>query len=305
MTSSVRPPAASRRSTDERHASIRRVLLVTLVANVVVIIAKLIAGRYADSLAVLAEAAHSSVDALNNVLGLTLAAVAARAPDREHPYGHAKFETLGALAVVAFLSITVFELVTGAVERLIGGDVRPRVTLGVAAVVAASAIISLAVSVYERRAGRRLGSELLMADAAHTRSDFWAAISVLLGLGIVALGYPRADAVVTLVVALLVGRAGWRILRRTVPVLVDERAVDERRIRALALETPGALLAYDVRSRGREGDMFAEFTIAVDGALDVARAHGIADEVERRVAEALGAREVVVHVEPLDERAEE
>lgn len=285
-----------------RSAAVRRVLFITLAANVAVVIAKLAAGIYADSLSILAEAAHSSVDALNNVLAIALAAVAAREPDREHPYGHAKFETLGALAVVAFLSITVFELVTGATARLVAGDVRPRATLPVAAVIALAALVSLGVSVYERNAGRRLSSDLLLADAAHTRSDFWASISVLVGLGFVALGYPRADAVVTLVVAGLITRAGFRIVMHTVPVLVDERAVDDRAIRAIARATPGVAGCYAVRSRGREGEVFAELTIAVDGQLDVERAHDIADEVERRVADALGARDVVVHVEPLSAR---
>ncbi|MFW6078557.1 MAG: cation diffusion facilitator family transporter, partial [Gemmatimonadota bacterium] len=208
------------------------------------------------------------------------------------------FETLGALAIVAFLSITVFELVTRAVDRLITGDARPEATLGVATVMAASAAISLVVSRYEQRRARELHSELLAADAAHTRSDVYASLAVLAGLGLIALGYPRADGVFTLFVAAVIGRAGWRIMWTTVPVLVDERAVEAKTIRRIAIETPGVEACYDVRSRGRSGEIFAELTIAVVPSLDVERAHGIADEVERRVADALAAREVVVHIEP-------
>jgi cation diffusion facilitator family transporter len=283
---------------DARHAGVRRVLLLTLVANMAVVAAKLAAGLGAGALSVLADAAHSSVDAANNVLGLTLSAVAARAPDEEHPYGHAKFETLGAVGIVAFLSITVYELVGSALARLSSGDARPVVTPFVVAVMVFSAALSLAVSVYEQRRGRDLASDILLADAAHTRADFFASLAVLVGLAFVAFGMPRADAAFTLVVAAFIARAGWRILRRTVPILVDERAVAGASIRRVALEVRGVIEVPSVRSRGREGEAFAELTIVVDGTLDVEAAHRIADEVEHRVAARLGAREVVVHVEP-------
>ncbi|HEX7052187.1 MAG TPA: cation diffusion facilitator family transporter [Longimicrobiales bacterium] len=283
---------------ESRHAEIRRVLIRVLIFNLLVVAAKVVAGLLSGTLSVLAEGAHSSVDALNNVLGLALAHVAAREPDEQHPYGHAKFETLGALGVAAFLSITVFELTRSAIGRLANGDAAPSATPMVIAVMAGSAVTSLFISRYEARRARELHSELLSADAAHTRSDIFTSAGVLIGLGFIALGYPIADAIVTLLVAVMIGRAGWRILGTTVPVLVDERAVEARTIRRIALETAGVVACYDVRSRGREGEIFAELTIAVPGTLDVERAHEIADAVEHRVAREVGAREVVVHIEP-------
>ncbi|HEX7091134.1 MAG TPA: cation diffusion facilitator family transporter [Longimicrobiales bacterium] len=291
---------------ESRHAGIRRVLAVTLAANLAVVLAKAIAGIRSGSLSVLADAAHSSVDGFNNLMGLLLARVAAQAPDEQHPYGHAKFETLGALAIVAFLSITVYELVGTAIGRLVAGTAQPDATPAVMAVMAVSAVVSAVVSRYEERRGRELRSELLTADAAHTRSDFYASLTVLVGLGLVAAGYPRADAAFTLLIALVIARAGWRILLTTVPVLVDERAVEEKTIRRIAVDTPGVADCYSVRSRGREGEIFAELTIAVARTMDVESAHAIADEVERRVAAGVGAREVVVHIEPYtEEEAEE
>jgi len=283
---------------EQRQSEVRRVLLVTFAANVVVVLGKAIAGVSAHSLSVLADSAHSSVDAFNNVMALFLARVAAKAPDAEHPYGHAKFETLGALAIVALLSITVYELVTSAIGRLLGAGVQPQATPLVAIVMALSALVSFAVASYEEGLGHKFGSEILLADAAHTKSDVFASIAVLAGIGLVALGYPQADAAVTLLVAIVIARAGWRILTRTVPILVDERAVDEDTICSITLATEGVLDCFNVRSRGRAGDVFAELTITVAPTLNVEAAHQIADSVERRIATALGAREVVVHVEP-------
>jgi cation diffusion facilitator family transporter len=281
-----------------RHAQVRYVLQLTLAANVVALALKLSGGLHARSLAVMADAAHSSLDAWNNVLALVLAGIAAQAPDEEHPYGHGKFETLAALAIVAFLSITVYELVSSAISRMVFGSIYPDVGPFVIGAMMASATLNFFVSRYEARRGRELDSEILTADAAHTRSDMYASAAVLIGLGLVTVGLQRADAVFTLVVAAIIARAGLRILRRSVPILVDARAVSGDRIRAIAVATQGVVDAFDVRSRGRVGEVFAELTITVDPGLDVARAHRIADAVEHSVAEAVAAREVVVHVEP-------
>lgn len=285
-------------SADARYPEIRRVLGWTLAANVAVVLAKAVVGVMSGALSVVADAAHSSVDALNNVLALFLARVAGKAPDERHPYGHAKFETLGALAVVAFLSITVFELVTRAGTRIFTGIGQPRVTPLTISVMAGSAIVSWMISRYEHGRGIALRSELLVADAAHTRSDVYASLAVLGGLAVVAAGFPRADALVTLLVAAIIARTGWRIIEATVPVLVDERAVDPAAIQEIAEAVPGVVGCHHIRSRGREGDVFVEMTITVAGGLDVHAAHDVADQVERQTAAAVGAREVVVHVEP-------
>src|SRR3989441_3480013 len=105
----------------DRSRAVRRVLGGLLVANIAVVVAKAAIGMLAGSLAVIGDAVHSSVDAVYNVLGLIVVRVAARAPDEDHPYGHGKFETLGALAIVVFLSITCFELVRSAIGQLIAG----------------------------------------------------------------------------------------------------------------------------------------------------------------------------------------
>jgi cation diffusion facilitator family transporter len=292
------PPRAEAVDSRARHRAVKRVLLLTLSGNVAVVTLKLVFGISAGALSVVADALHSCADGLNNLIALALSAVAAQAPDEEHPYGHAKFETLGALAIVAFLSITVYELSSAAISRIFFADARPRVTPPVIGAMIVSAITSFVVARYEHRRGIELGSHLLTADASHTRADVYASVAVLVGLGLVAAGYPRADGVFTLIVALVIARTGWRILRGTVPILVDERAVAGETIRRIAVQTEGVVDAFDIRSRGPVGEVFAELTITVDPSLNVDAAHHIADEVERRIERELHARLVVAHVEP-------
>ncbi|MFQ5745685.1 MAG: cation diffusion facilitator family transporter [Gemmatimonadota bacterium] len=280
------------------HAAVKRVLWWVLAANLAVVLAKVLVGLRAGSIAVLGDAAHSGVDALNNLVGLFAVRVAARPPDEEHPYGHAKFETLGAIAVVSFLSVTCYELVSNSVRRIVLGGVPPAVDALTLGVLGGAMVVNLSVATLEARSGARLGSVLLSADARHTAADVLVTISVLGGLGLVKLGWGSADAWLAIFVALLIARSGVEILRTTIPVLVDSRAVDAARIRAVALDTEGVRGAKAVRSRGRPGEAFAELTIEVDPDINVGEAHRIADRVERRLQREAGLSDVIAHVEP-------
>jgi cation diffusion facilitator family transporter len=286
----------------DRSVAVRRVLTGLLFANVAVVIAKAAIGVLSGSLAVLGDALHSTVDALYNVLGLIVVRVAAREPDEDHPYGHGKFETLGALGIVVFLSITGFELIRSAVLKLIAGGHAIQLSDISLAVLLTTLATNILVAWYENRRGRQLQSELLMADAAHTRTDVFITIAVLIGVLFSRQGYLWVDPVVGILVALLIVRVAYQILARTVPVLVDERAIPEVTIRQSAQAVEGVVSAYRIRSRGARsantGARYAEVTIAVDPAANVADAHAIADAVEERLKKELELEEVTVHVEP-------
>lgn len=281
-------------------AAVRRVLIGLLGANLAVVVAKAYIGVVSGSLAVWGDALHSSVDSLYNVLGLIVVRVAAREPDEDHPYGHGKFETLGALAIVVFLSITCFELIRNAVQKLLGGGHTIVMTdLGLV-VLLATLGINVFVAWYENRRGHELSSELLIADAAHTRTDVFITIGVLIGVLFARRGATWVDPVVAIVVAALIVRVAYQIFSRTVPVLVDERAIPERAIRHAAQEIAGVKSAYGIRSRGGHGAgvRYAEVTIAVDRDANVEAAHAIADQVEERLKRDLELSAVTVHVEP-------
>ncbi len=281
-----------------RNASIRRVLLGIFVANVFVVAVKLVIGASSRSLAVFGDGIQSSVDAVNNLVGLAVIGVASKGPDAEHPYGHAKFETLGALLIVVFLSVSIFELLRGAIQKLVRGGDPPELGVSAFILLGLTLLVNIAVAVVENRAGQRLNSELLLADAMHTRTDVIITLAVLGGLALTSAGLAWADPVLAIIVALFVAHANYGIVRRAMPTLVDERAYDAGTIRAEAQAVPGVRAAYAIRSRIAATRRFAELTISVDGASDVASAHRIADAVEARLQAGLAFDEVVVHVEP-------
>jgi cation diffusion facilitator family transporter len=281
-----------------RRESVNRVLGWVLVANLVVVVAKLVAGLRSGSMAVLGIAADSGLDAFNNIVALLAIWVAAAPPDAEHPYGHSKFETLGAVAIVSFLSITCFEVARSAITRLITGAPPPHLEPTTFWVLGGTMVVNVAVAFTEQRMGRRLESEILQADSRHTGADVLITAAVLGGLALVAAGWRQGDAWLALVVAVLIGYSGYQILRDTVPILVDQRAVDPDRIRELVTADAAVRHASEIRSRGRPGEAFAELTIHVDPEAGVREAHEVADRVERLLEKEGGFSGVTVHVEP-------
>jgi cation diffusion facilitator family transporter len=279
-------------------AQVRRVLLGLLAANLAVVAAKLIVALASGSLAVLGSAVDSGMDALSNLLGLTVVRVAAKEPDEDHPYGHSKFETLGALAIVGFLSISCFELVRGAVHHLTGGAHQVAITDVQVALLVVTLGGNVLIAWYEQRRGLELGSALLIADAAHTRVDVFVSVGGLVAVLLARFGWWWIDPVIAIAVAVVIMLVAYRILARTVPVLVDQRAIPTRDIQNTAQGVPGVKSAYGIRSRGPSDLRYAEVTIAVDRHADVEAAHAIADQVEARLKRDLQLHEVTVHVEP-------
>jgi cation diffusion facilitator family transporter len=289
-------PAVSRAA---RPSAVRGVLARVLVLNLIVVAIKVTVGVRTEALSVLGAALESSLDVFNNVVGMVLVTVAARDPDETHPYGHAKFETLGALAIVTFLSISCFELLREGVVQLLRSHSPETPSLLEVSLIGFTLLVNALIVVYERRRGRQLASSFLIADAAHTHSDVYVTVLAIASLGLTRLGLGSLDPVLALMVALIIARNGYQILKETVPILVDERGLDSADVRRLVERIPRVEEVRSVRSRaGASGVVFAEITVGVAGSTSVADAHAIADEVESRVAEALGASEVVVHVEP-------
>jgi cation diffusion facilitator family transporter len=278
---------------------VRRVLVHVLLLNAAVVLLKLWVGLGTGALTVLGAALESGLDLLNNALGISLIPLAARGPDDDHPYGHAKFETLGTLGIVGFLSISCFELLREGVVALATGHAPHRADPADITLLVATLAINAWVVWYERHQGRRLSSSFLLADAAHTGSDILVTLLAIASLGLTRAGLVRVDGLLAVAVALLIARSGWHILRESVPILVDARGMDAHELRRLASEVPGILEVRTVRSRSTaSGHLFAEMTIVVAGSQSVADAHALADQVEAAVARVAGESEVVIHIEP-------
>jgi cation diffusion facilitator family transporter len=284
---------------DARTPAVRRVLAHVLLLNALVVLVKLVVGIRTGSLTVLGAALESALDTLNNLIGMLLVTIAGRAPDEDHPYGHDKFETIGALGIVGFLSISCFELMREGFEALFrGGSVTRTSTIDLSVIIA-TLFVNAFVVWYERRRGAQIGSLFLLADAEHTRGDILVTVLALASLFLGRHGSGRVDAMLAIAVALIIALSGWGILRRSIPILVDRRAVQSDDLRRIIAGIPGIVEVRRIRSRySASGVLFAELTITVPGAMPVNVAHELADRVEDALASRYGAAEITVHVEP-------
>lgn len=273
--------------------------MLTLGLNVLVSGLKLGAGYYYGSLAMVADGFHSFFDASSNLLGLLGIWIASKPPDSTHPYGHKKFETFSTIGVAVLLFMICIEVLKRVYVSLTGGVGPAEVSAPAFAVMVFTMAVNIFVSRYELKKGREYGSDFLIADAGHTKSDIMASGSVIAGLAAVNMGYPLADPVVALVIAVLIARVGVGILKRSSDVLCDAAVVRADEVQALCMSVPGVIRCHHVRSRGREEEVLMDLHIHVDPELSTSQAHEIAHLVEARIrANMPGVADVVVHVEP-------
>ena len=252
---------------------IRRVLWITMLLNIVATVAKLSVGLWTGSLSLIANGFNSLFNSSSNVIGLIGVSQAARPADREHPYGHRKAENIATLVIAMLLFLTAWELGNSAVERLRSPTlIRAEVNIWSFAAIELGLLVNLVVVRYEFQEGRRLHSDVLMADAMHTRADILVSLSVAVGLLVVRLGYPIADPALALAIALVIVKIGVDIIRENFPALLDTRTIPADELERVALSVPGVISSHKERSRGTDSVSFADLHIRVDPAMSTEQA---------------------------------
>jgi cation diffusion facilitator family transporter len=281
-------------------SSARRTAAISLAAALVLAAVKLLVGLATGSLGILAEAAHSALDAVAAVLTLYAVTVAERPPDSRHQYGHGKAQHLAALSESLLLSGAALWIAWEAIGRLGGDSGHVETTwyafallIGVLAVDAARATVSL-------RTGRRERNAALLASAMHFVSDFSGTLAVLVGLVFVANGVTSGDAWAALFVAVLVLVAAVRLAAGNVDVLMDRAPSGVATlIEQVVGGVPGVREVRSVRVREAGGESFADVVIGVSRLEGLERSHQTMDRVEQAVRDSVeGPASVVVHVEP-------
>lgn len=286
-----------------RIAQVRRVLWIVLLLNLVVALAKFVYGVITSSASMQADGIHSVFDSLGNVVGLVGITIALRPADAGHPYGHFKFETFASLFIGVLLVFAAFEVGSSAVSSLMRGEHNAQVTPVSYVVMVGTLVINVAVTCYERRQGKRLDSEILLADAGHTLSDAFVSMGVIVGLALVQLGIPVADSIMALVVMVAIVATALSVFRTAFETLSDEARIPDDELRAVIESIDGVRDAHRIRTRGTQADVYADFHILVDPEMTVAASHELADRVEEEVERAYpNVKDILVHIEPDDER---
>jgi cation diffusion facilitator family transporter len=293
----VADPARPRILTD-RYAEVTRVLYRVLLLNLVVAIVKIALGYYTGAVSILSDGFHSLTDSASNVVALVGVSIAKRPPDDNHPYGHRKYETMASLGILVFLVVVLVEVLTAAADRLVNGGT-PRVFPEGIALMTATLIVNMFVVSYELREGRRLNSEVLRADAKHTRSDVLTTGAVLGALFGVWWGYPLLDPMAALLVAGFIGHACWSIAQEASRILGDEIVIPEPEVRIVVQSVPGVIGCEKIRTRGAADHAFLDLHLWLDGDMPLSAAHAASHVVkDRLMAKFPQLADVVIHIEP-------
>jgi cation diffusion facilitator family transporter len=273
------------------------VLIIEGSCNLVVLIAKAAVGFSTGSLAVLGDAIHSLADLANNLVALVVVHVASAPPDREHPYGHQKFETLAVFGLAMLLAVLAFEIIVRALKQ--GEHVVAEHGWGLVVMVAVL-FINTGVATWERRWAKRLDSQILNADAQHTFADVLMTTAIIVGWQLSARGYPWLDTVFALVVAALVLYLAYGLFGRAVPVLVDRISHEPEDIADALNALGGVRQVRRVRSRWAGSQPAVDVVITVAPDLPTNEAHEIADAIEAILLDQFEVTDVTVHIEPDD-----
>ncbi len=279
-----------------------RVSLVSVAGNAALSVFKLLAGILAHSGAMISDAVHSASDVLSSFIVIIGVKLSAREADRDHPYGHERFECVAAIVLAVVLAVTGLLIGTGAVENIRAGADAAAVP-GLLALVAAavSILCKEAMYWYTRHYAKRLNSAALMANAWHHRSDARSSVGALIGIAGARLGYPVLEPIASLLICLFILKAAYDIFKDATGKMVD-RACDaetEQRIADCVLAEEDVLGIDRLQTREFGSKIYVDLEIRVDGSLPLVEAHAIAEQVHDRIeAEFPAVKHIMVHVNP-------
>lgn len=286
-------------SLQERYKYIKGVLIWILVLNWVVAGAKILYGLLTRCASMTADGFHSLSDGASNIVGLIGISVASRPKDEDHPYGHRKYETFFSLCIAGILTAVCFHLIEEGIKRLYN-PVTPQIGAVSFTVMLITLSINLLVMNYEYRKGKLLQSDILISDSMHTKADILTSLSVIITLVMIKLGYSILDPIVTIIIALFIAHAAFKITRQSSRVLCDTAAiVDVKKIADIVLGIEGVRTCHKVRTRGRPDDIYIDLHVQVNPGMHIDRAHKISYLIEEALKKSIPeVTDVVVHMEP-------
>jgi len=287
-----------------RYREVRKVTLIGSVVDFLLGVVKILVGWLAHSQALVADGMHSLSDLATDFVVLYAAKHSHRAADEGHPYGHGRIETLTTVGLGIALIVVAFGIGYDAVRRMNDTDLLLHPGAIALAVAVVSVIAKESIYQYTKHAAVKLRSNMLMANAWHSRSDAISSIVVVIGIGGAMMGYPYLDAVAAIAVAVMIAKIGIDLIRASSKELIDTALEPEvvETIRKEIIGVDGVRALHMLRSRRSGGDALVDVHVQVDPRISVSEGHQIGDTVRRRLLERIDeVTDVTVHIDPEDD----
>ena len=286
-----------------------RVSMVSIIGNTVLSLLKMLAGILAHSGAMISDAVHSASDVFSSMIVIIGVKISAKDSDKEHPYGHERFECVAAILLAGILLVTALFIGHTALEHITGGSSKSLAIPGLSALLVAilSIVVKEAMYWYTRFYAKWLDSGALMADAWHHRSDALSSVGALIGIAGARMGYPVLDPIASLVICVFILKAACDVFQDAIRKMVDH-ACDEKMERALlccAAAQSGVMGVDVIHTRIFGNKIYADIEIRADGQITLAESHAIARQVHNAIeAQFPKVKHILVSVNPVSAEAE-
>lgn len=286
----------------EMDALKRRTAWLSIISNTLLVILKLAVGLYVGALSLISEAIHSGVDLVAAFIAFWAVRKAVAPPDKEHDYGHGKFENLSSAVEALLIVGTALFIIYEAVHKF-NTPLDPEfLQYGIYIM-----LISVAVNFFVSRrliaVAKKTDSQALEADGLHLQSDVWTSVGVLLGLvGIKVFGFLWLDPVIAIVVALIIFRAGYKMVVESAKELTDSSlsAEEEKIIGEIIMEHSDLIGYHHLRTRKSGSEKLLDVHITFEKDMPLYKVHEICDDIEHKIRQRMGSFDVTIHPEPAD-----
>lgn len=280
-----------------------RAAALSVASNTTLVVMKLLAGIFSGSVSILSEAIHSANDLLAAIIAFFSVRIADQPPDKEHPFGHGKAESISGAIEAGLIIFAAVWIAVEAVRKIISGGEIEHVGFG-SLIMGFSVVVNFFVSRYLFKVAKAEDSIALEADAHHLSTDVLTSLGVTIGLILVWItGWHIIDPIVALGVAVLIGKIGWQLTRDASRHLMDYQ-LPESEVRQITqiLDTESRIQSWhDLRTRKSGSYRHVDLHIVLRSDSSLMEAHEIADDLERRISGSLRAAHVVIHTDPYDD----
>ena len=279
-----------------------KVSMVSIIGNAILSLLKFLAGIFAHSGAMVSDAVHSASDVFSSIIVIIGVKLSTREADKEHPYGHERFECVAAIILAVVLLVTGLLIGKSAFEQVISGDFSGSEAPGLLALAAAvvSIVSKEAMYWYTRYYAKKLDSGALMANAWHHRSDALSSVGALIGIVFARMGYRIVEPIASLVICLLILKATYDIFKDAISKMVDsgDESV-EREIRDLALQQNDVIGVDLIHTRVFGNRIYVDIEISADGRMSLEESHAVAERVHDVIESSFPkVKHIMVHVNP-------
>ena len=272
---------------------------ISIVANFIIFVLKLVFGFISNSIALIADAFHSLSDMASSGVVVFGFKMASKPADKEHPFGHGRAETIAALTISILIGFTGIEFIKTSITRFMNPN-SIEVSWAVILVVLITIVLKEVLARLSYNLGDKINSSTLIADAIHHRSDMWSSVLVLSAFGGAWLGYPKIDAIMGLGVAGMMIQSAYAIARTAIDDLLGKPVDTEtiKNIKEYAMQIPEVSNVHDIVVHSYGAHRFISLHLEIAEGKSPESMHDIADSVEKLLSHEMEA-DVITHVDPV------